>query len=501
MSLLAQMAETFELDEEIKREDGPPSSPSAETGDLKRPAKNSATDKNELRLVVTFFLMVFVGTARAVFQKLQTIPMYNYANTLNLQANLVYVAASFVYIIPVTKLKLFGEAIPQQVATMNKKQFATMGMLDCITCTLLTFAAVYLPGSLLILLPQAAIPISMILSKHIKGESYERYQYFGAAVVVVGILVVLEPLVTHRHENDMVCEAFDQEKYCMLCNEETTEDGCLSHISGSSGHSYADLIDGQQDQVCRWISPDSAESSGLSASTKTLICFATVLACFPMSLSSIYKEMSLGGAQNIDPIFLNGWVGLFQLLFSVPMSVPAGMASSPTIWPDELPSNIIDGVLCYFGLNSIDSGCHPDHCEGSPLFVNLFLVFNILFNILLIFMLKYGSSNVLFLSSTVMVPLGNLIFALPFIPGHTPLKDSDVAGLLLIMSGLVAYRFGSAVYLQCSMSNWLPPLLSLSKRRNNITRLPADEKPALGDDSRLSDSSVDLSRPLLNPVI
>jgi len=384
------MAETFELDEEIKREDGPPSSPSAETGDLKRPAKNSATDKNELRLVVTFFLMVFVGTARAVFQKLQTIPMYNYANTLNLQANLVYVAASFVYIIPVTKLKLFGEAIPQQVATMNKKQFATMGMLDCITCTLLTFAAVYLPGSLLILLPQAAIPISMILSKHIKGESYERYQYFGAAVVVVGILVVLEPLVTHRHENDMVCEAFDQEKYCMLCNEETTEDGCLSHISGSSGHSYADLIDGQQDQVCRWISPDSAESSGLSASTKTLICFATVLACFPMSLSSIYKEMSLGGAQNIDPIFLNGWVGLFQLLFSVPMSVPAGMASSPTIWPDELPSNIIDGVLCYFGLNSIDSGCHPDHCEGSPLFVNLFLVFNILFNILLIFMLKYG---------------------------------------------------------------------------------------------------------------
>ena len=384
MCLLAQMAEKLELEEDEPQ--AAPSEEFTEPSNLKRAANtDSYIDKNDLRLLVTFLLLVVVGTARAVLQKLQAIPMYNYANTLNLQANLVYVIACFAYIIPVTRLKLFGEAIPQQVATMNKKQFTTMGMLDCITCTLLTFAAVYLPGSLLILLPQAAIPISMILSKHIKGESYERYQYFGAAVVVVGILVVLAPLVTQRQEDDHVCEAFDQEKYCMLCNEETTEDGCLSHNSGSSGNTFADLIEGEH-QVCNWISQDSAESSGSSASTTTLIwSFATVLACIPMSLSSIYKEMSLGGAQkDIDPIFLSGWVGFFQLLFSVPMSVPAGMVSSPTIWPDELPSNIIDGVLCYFGLNSIDSGCHPDHCEGAPLFVNLFLFFNVFFNILLV---------------------------------------------------------------------------------------------------------------------
>ena len=398
-SLMTLMAEKFELEE-----DDSPTAPRpeeyAEPGDLnasvdrlslrQRRAANtdsSTDDKDELRLLITFLLMVVVGTARAVLQKLQAIPMYNYANTLNLQANLVYVVACFSYIIPVSRLKLFGEAIPPRVAVL--------GMLDCLTCTLLTFAAVYLPGSLLILLPQAAIPISMILSKRIKGESYENYQYFGAAVVVLGILVVLEPLVTQRHEDDHVCEAFDQEKYCTLCNEETTEDGCLSHSSGSSAHSFRDLIEGQQGQVCRWISSDSVDSYGLSASTMTLSwSLATVLACIPMSLSSIYKEMSLVGAQNdIDPIFLNGYVGLFQLVFSIPMSVPAGMASSPTIWPDELPSNIIDGVRCYFGLDSIDSGCHPDHCEDAPLLVNLFLVFNVFFNILLV---RRASSNLLF---------------------------------------------------------------------------------------------------------
>jgi len=106
----------------------------------------------------------------------------------------------------------------------------------------------------------------------------------------------------------------------------------------------------------------------------------------------------------------------------------------------------------------------------------------------------------LFLSSTVMVPIGNLIFALPLVPGHAPLQDSDLAGLLLIMSGLVAYRFGNAVYLQCSASSWLPP--SLPRRRNNTMRLPADEKPVLEDEAqRLSDDSADLSRPLLGAVI
>ena len=38
-----------------------------------------------------------------------------------------------------------------------------------------------------------------------------------------------------------------------------------------------------------------------------------------------------------------------------------------------------------------------------------------------------------------MVPIGNLAFALPFMPGSTPLKDSDIAGLAVILFGLVTY--------------------------------------------------------------
>lgn len=40
-----------------------------------------------------------------------------------------------------------------------------------------------------------------------------------------------------------------------------------------------------------------------------------------------------------------------------------------------------------------------------------------------------------------MVPLGNVAFSLDFVPGHQPLKSTDIAGLVVIMCGLVFYRF------------------------------------------------------------
>lgn len=341
---------------------------------------------------------------------------------------------------------------------------------------LLTFAAVYLPGSLLILLPQAAIPISMFFSKRLKGERYAKYQYFGALVVILGILVVLEPLISQRHSvNEFTCVALNDE-FCAQCGEESTEEGCLSHHSvgtvelnwkwknnlhayvaerehsdsnnnDSSSSTNNDQHDGAP--LCQWVSSaTSTESSSTSSaeSTSTILIWSvvTILACIPMTLSSIYKEMALSGSStHIDPIFLNGWVAWYQFLFSFPLSIPAGMAIG--ISPSQLPANIWDGIKCYLGVSTITGGCHPDDlCSQSPLYVNIFLVFNVAFNILLVFVLKFGSANVLFLAATIMVPIGNLAFALPFIPGSMPLRDSDIAGLMVILLGLVTYRFGSS---------------------------------------------------------
>ena len=290
-----------------------------------------------------------------------------------------------------------------------------MGLFDCITCILLTFASVYLPGSLLILLPQAAIPISMILSNKLKGESYAKYQYLGATVVVLGILVVLEPLITQRHAADFTCEAYDQDEFCALCEEELTEEGCLSHRTKEEDQflgGFTFVVENaaeyhvtlrtlaetnstsgyHEGELCRWVTSESAEqsSSGSSSTTTLIWSVVTILACIPMTLSSIYKEMALSDSQtNIDPIFLNGWVAFYQLMFSFPLSVPAGMTSSPPVTPSELPKNIWDGIKCYLGIATIMNGCHPDDkCPEAPLYVNVFLMFNVMFNILIVYILK-----------------------------------------------------------------------------------------------------------------
>jgi drug/metabolite transporter (DMT)-like permease len=68
-----------------------------------------------------------------------------------------------------------------------------MGFLDCLAGIMQIFAATYLPGSLLILLLQSAIPISMALSSCFLGATYHVTQYVAATIVCAGIILVLAP--------------------------------------------------------------------------------------------------------------------------------------------------------------------------------------------------------------------------------------------------------------------------------------------------------------------
>jgi len=142
----------------------------------------------------------------------------------------------------------------------------------------------------------------------------------------------------------------------------------------------------------------------------------------------------------IDVVYLNGWVAVYQFITCAALAIPAGYASSLT--PSQIPTNFIDGAKCYIGINSITTGQQPDNCAlVGPLFVTLYLIFNVTYNILIIMILKYGSSNILWLAMTLMVPLGNFAFTLPVKYLSQPLEPSDIVGLIVIMAGLCIYRF------------------------------------------------------------
>jgi len=108
---------------------------------------------------------------------------------------------------------------------------------------------------------------------------------------------------------------------------------------------------------------------------------------------------------------------------------------------------MFDGLKCYVGISTYtcdDDGCNADHCNPqAPEFVNIYLFFNQLYNLLIILILKYGNANLLYLALTLMVPLGNVAFTLPFIPGRTSLQVTDIIGLVVICGGLGIYRFAA----------------------------------------------------------
>ena len=83
-----------------------------------------------------------------------------------------------------------------------------------------------------------------------------------------------------------------------------------------------------------------------------------IASCVPMTLSSVYKEIALGETQ-LDPMFLNGWIAVFQFLFSIALALPAAMAGDPAVYPDKLPGNIWDGCRCYVGINTVE--CEDDN--------------------------------------------------------------------------------------------------------------------------------------------
>jgi hypothetical protein len=92
-------------------------------------------------------------------------------------------------------------------------------------------------------------------------------------------------------------------------------------------------------------------------------------------------------------------------------------------------------------------GCHPDtFCAShAALWVNLTVVCHVVYTLSMMLVLKFsGSSSVLlFLALTLIVPIGHLVFTFPIMPeqSQTLLQKTDLAGLLVILAGLILYRF------------------------------------------------------------
>ncbi len=163
---------------------------------------------------------------------------------------MIYVLFYFSYIIPTIR---YGTAIKPSERAVPTKVFAVMGALDAISSIMQLFAFTYISsGALLVLLLQAAIPVSMVVSKVLLKTTYQSYHHVGALLVIGGLVVSLLP---------------ELEK----------------HADGGANNQLV------------WAG-------------------VLIASCIPMALGAVYKEMALG-QHDMNVMYLNGWVGLFQFLF------------------------------------------------------------------------------------------------------------------------------------------------------------------------------------------
>lgn len=356
------------VDAQIHRTWGNPQGPRSRSVPLDVGAAPAPSPEDRLaarrRQYATLGLLVVVGCANKVLGKIVTLPMANYPNALNLLTTAVYVPLSYAYIVPIARAR------PKWITPAHRRlpcaPFATMGALDAVAGTAQVFATTFLPGALVVLLLQFAIPVSMALSRTMLGARYAPDQGAGALLTTVGVFVAIGPA----------------------------------------------LANGGSD------APGSARGRSL------LWGLVLLASCVPMCLSSIYKEIRLKD-HDLDAVFLNGRIAVFQLLFSIPLALPLAAVSAPPVDPGDLPGNLADGLRCVGGRDAETcadglEGCAVDNCwPRAPTFVSMYIVVNVAYNILVILMLKYGDANLLWLAMTLLVPLSTVSYASPNGDYHT----------------------------------------------------------------------------------
>jgi drug/metabolite transporter (DMT)-like permease len=295
---------------------------SSSSDDIKKSSDIKPTPKGEEEvkeeeegstLVVAFLLMCFFSLGNRIFGRLETYPMHNYPMFMNMLSVIMYIPMSFAYVVPAI---MFTDNITPEQLAIPQYKFAVMGLLDSIAGTMAIFAVNFIPNaSMIVLVQQSAIPISMVISFIWLQARYTKYQYVGAIITLLGIVLVLLP-----------------------------------QLLGSSDEAEADK---PGSSIILWYS-------------------LLILSCIPMCLSSVYKEKELGEI-DIDVVYLNGWVAVWQFLFAIPLCIPSAMLIGLPM--SEIMPNMYDGWYCYLGINSItESTLMPkDDCDMSFIYVTSYL--------------------------------------------------------------------------------------------------------------------------------
>lgn len=338
---------------------------------------------------LTVALLVLIAT-RSVDRVIFTRLAISYSNYLWFLANFILPIAFLVISWPIVWYKmLFTKQITPEMRAFPQYKFLIMGLLDTLYNLFSTFPQPKLGGDLSNVMSQVVLPFNMIGSMIFLGTRYKKCHWIGSTLVIYGVMVNLLPFF----------------------------EGNESHKDGGHPDTY--------DPTPFWI--------GLSV-------FSMVFA----AASNIYKEIGLKDA-DLDVWYANAWIGLYQLISGAltiwTISVPA--FQEPPINLSLLPKYLVNAWNCFFGseVHNTITG-ELELCNGNVAATFLFfIVFNIVYNMLMLYIFKGGSSVLFVVSSAVCLPLADLLYNIPLIAGsaYEAFTIYDGFALFVLVMAILTY--------------------------------------------------------------
>lgn len=252
--------------------------------------------------------------------------------------------------------------------------FWAMALLNCLDNMLVSVALSKLEGygALQVMLSQARIPVSMMITKlFFRGRKYIHSHYAGAGIVIMGILITLLP-----------------------------------------------DLDGQ--------APAGAEllpGIGLY-----------LLHCIPAAFLIVVQEKILAH-YSVDEYYLLGANQHQGLIITLALLVPMAMLDG--VPPSEVGANLANGASCQFGINPPGKSS----CEGAPYATHAYILVNIVWNVVAIFVISTVGANVYTIVSTATVPVNALVFAIPGMPAYKPASGWTAGGFIVVLIGVVVFQF------------------------------------------------------------
>eukprot|EP00742_Colponemidia_sp_Colp-10_P003692 GILJ01003930.1.p1 GENE.GILJ01003930.1~~GILJ01003930.1.p1 ORF type:complete len:493 (+),score=83.13 GILJ01003930.1:79-1557(+) len=355
---------------------------------IKRSFLNMEASQGWLLVYVVGLLLTSIGNS--IFFKKMSSAMPNYPYFLSQMSTLVYVPIFFGIVWYTMR---FTENITPEMTEFPKMKFFWMGTLDAVSGLFMLFGGVYTKGTTQVVLMQGVIPLSLAATVIFLKVKYHKLQYSGAFFIILGVVVVVLP------------------KFLWPDQKSTEQDLLLFNV---------------------------------------LFFISDV----PQAISAVYKEIAFKNT-DLDVNYLNAWVALWQLLFGfllVPFNTLSFLGPAAISW-EEIPGAIANGAKCLGGVDTILTDCGGlnqracDSCAGSWMPMLVYFIFNLAFNIFISLVIKHGGAAVMFIVMTFRLPLSSFAFTMPFIMGDAtePFTPYDVAGLFVLLFGLVMYRYGGTL--------------------------------------------------------